>query len=280
MPYTVSICVRLFGNKNNMYPYITVFERTIPTYGLCMTCGILLCFLSMRVYTRSHGIRYQEEGAYDLAFIWGVIGAIVGAKILYLITVLPSFLTDLPQLISSPVPFLDTYFKGGFVYYGGFYGVLLSIWIFSKAENLPIGQLIYALLPGGILAHSIGRVGCFMEGCCYGRPTQSRIGVIFTKSSIAPDNVPLIPVQLIEAGGEFLLFIIVLMMIRKGTKAQRILSFYMIAYGCMRFALEFFRYDSYRGFIGPLSLSQLISIITVILGIGISFHGNDLSFKT
>lgn len=90
-------------------------------------------------------------------------------------------------------------------------------------------------------------------GCCYGCPTDSSLGVTFHVSPIAPNGVALVPVQLLEAAAEFLLFAV-------------LLGGYLATYGVLRFTLEFFRYDNYRGFLGPLSLSQWISIVTVVLG--------------
>ena len=215
---------------------------------------------------------YQEEGSVDLAFIWGFIGVFVGAKVLYLFTVLPSLTEDVPQLFSSPIIFLKTYFQGGFVFYGGFYGGVIAVYLYSKVSKRPIGKLIYALLPGGIFAHALGRIGCFLEGCCYGRPTNSFIGVCFTNSEIAPNNIPLIPVQLIEASVEIILFLIVLYMRKKNAAPVFLLSFYMTLYGAARFCIEFYRFDDYRGFIGFLSLSQIISIITIFIGLLLYFR--------
>lgn len=112
----------------------------------------------------------------------------------------------------------------------------------------------------------MGRVGCFCMGCCYGCPTDSSLGVTFHVSPIAPNGVALVPVQLLEAAAEFLLFAVLLALSLRGAPGRALLGGYLAAYGVLRFTLEFFRYDNYRGFLGPLSLSQWISIVTVVLG--------------
>ena len=107
----------------------------------------------------------------------------------------------------------------------------------------------------------------FLEGCCYGKETSLWFGVVYENSRIAPNGIKLIPVQLIEAIAEFALFFILVYLRKKRMRSVNLLSVYLICYGILRFVLEFFRGDDYRGFVGAISLSQLISIFTIILGI-------------
>mgnify|MGYP002854264626 CR=1 FL=1 len=256
-----------------MYPYIHFLNRDISTYGICMALGVVVCFLSMRLWSKRHHLSSRREASLDLAFILGLIGAIGGAKILYLLTVLPSLIKDLPYLFSQPRAFFMLYFAGGFVFYGGAYGILIIELIYHRISKVPLEDIIRSLLPGVVLAHAFGRIGCFMQGCCYGAPTDSFIGIAFTHSNIAPNGVPLIPIQLIEAACEFVIFALLLVLRRRSTP-RTMLVFYTISYGITRFVLEFFRYDAYRGFIGALSLSQWISIVTVGIGIGLLILGH------
>ena len=111
------------------------------------------------------------------------------------------------------------------------------------------------------LGHAIGRIGCLCAGCCYGRPTDSAIGVVYTQPvGGAPTGVPLLPVPLFESAANLVIFGI-LMLISHKSKSRYLTTFlYCILYGITRFVLEFFRYDSIRGVTGGLSTSQWISL--------------------
>ena len=131
-----------------------------------------------------------------------------------------------------------------------------------KAEELHGSSALQVLIQLVPLVHGFGRVGCFLMGCCYGVP--SRFGIAFTCSPIAPNGVRLLPVQLIEAAGEGALFFAFTRPGAQRRGGQWMLGVYLASYGVLRFLLEFFRGDDYRGFLGALSLSQVISIATLV----------------
>ena len=120
------------------------------------------------------------------------------------------------------------------------------------------------IIIGIVIAHSLGRVGCFLAGCCYGKETTSILGVTFPKGSTAyfllGPNHSVLPTQLIEAVFLFLL-VIVLLIIKK----HQVVT-YLFSYGIFRFILEFFRGDD-RGSLFILSPSQWLSIGLIITGI-------------
>ena len=113
------------------------------------------------------------------------------------------------------------------------------------------------------LAHGFGRIGCFLTGCCYGRECSS-LGIAFAHSEIAPNGVPLFPVQLVEAACVLGLSLVLASMARRGRPGREMLAVYLISYGALRFILEFFRGDGYRSFLLGLSVSQLIAVCTVL----------------
>ena len=125
--------------------------------------------------------------------------------------------------------------------------------------------MVCVLLPIMPLIHGIGRVGCFCMGCCYGKPSHI-LGIAFQCSKIAPNGVPLLPVQLYEALIEICLFVILARLSVRKTAGSKMLGIYCSVYGVSRFCLEFFRGDSYRGFIGRLSISQIISLLLIAGG--------------
>ena len=153
------------------------------------------------------------------------------------------------------------------------------------------------VIPQIALAQGFGRIGCFLAGCCYGKPTDSHFGVVFPVEAIAPSGIPLIPTQLISAAGDFLIFAILLLLsyfatdylkVRKGeeelldkdavTKKLRFFQplsmsgMYLILYGIGRFAIEFLRADPRRTALG-LTSNQYVSIVFVIAGLALIFYG-------
>lgn len=106
-----------------MLPYLHLFGRDIPLYGLSAMLGLVLALCYLKATQPKHTPLNADT---ELTLIWGCIGALVGAKLLYLATVLPDFLHDLPLLRQAPRDFLARYLLGGFVFYGGLFGALLA----------------------------------------------------------------------------------------------------------------------------------------------------------
>lgn len=248
-----------------MLPQIYIGERAIPTYGLLAGMGILLAVLYLKCRERGHA-SLQESADTEMAFLFGLIGTFVGAKFLSILTQLPEVIENWGLLFTHTTQFLNAYLLSGFVFYGGLYGCLLGVWLYTRRVKRPYSDFLSRMLPVVPLVHAFGRVGCFCTGCCYGIPHDT-LGVYFTASAIAPHDVPLLPVQLYEAGLEVGLFALLHWMSRKGQKGEKMLGAYLCLYGVARFLLEFLRGDAYRGFIGFLSVSQVISIPTVIWGV-------------
>ncbi len=252
-----------------MFPYVDLFGREFPTYGLAVCAGVLLAFLCYKLCWKLSRVQQADM---ELTFIWCVAGAFLGAKLLSVLTQLPAIFRDWNFLFTHTQAFLEQYLYAGFVFYGGLYGALAAAFLYARHTKLDRDLQLRVLVPLIALIHGMGRVGCFCMGCCYGRPTGSSLGVVFQCSPIAPNGVALVPVQLFEAAGEFLLFGALLLLSRRGAPGKALLGGYLAVYGVLRFILEFFRYDSYRGFLGPLSLSQWISLVTVALGAGLLFR--------
>ena len=243
-----------------MLPYLTLFGRTVSTYSLFAVVGLLAAVF---YYKRLARVPRQEAADVDLAFAWGLLGTFVGAKLLSLLTQLPSLIRDWPYLTEQPALFLDKYVYAGFVFYGGLYGALAATWLYARHARISFGVVLRPLLPAIPLLHAFGRIGCFFAGCCYGHPTDGPLGVVFHRSEVAPNGVPLLPVQLFEAVGVFLLFAVLAILARRGVHSQVLLIVYLLCYGLLRFCLEFFRGDAYRGSLWGLSTSQYFSLFSV-----------------
>lgn len=234
----------------------------IPMYAVLALLGAGAAWFYFHHRLRRRG---ENPGKTEQAFLWGVLGAIFGAKLLYLLPLLPQLLADLPLLRAAPADFMAKYLSGGFVFYGGLLGGLAGAWLFCKQRRTSFAALGRDLVPALPLFHAFGRVGCFLAGCCYGIPAPAGwLGVTFPASAVeAPSGVPLLPVQLYEAAGCFLLFLLLEHLASRGWPGDRLLAVYLALYSVFRFLLEFLRGDAARGFLGPLSTSQVISLVVL-----------------
>ena len=117
------------------------------------------------------------------------------------------------------------------------------------------------------LFHIFGRIGCFLAGCCYG--IESDFGFTVHNNHLNPsiNDVNRLPVPLIEAACNLLIFLFILYLFKKDKMRDKLIYVYMIIYPVVRFTLEFFRGDEYRGFLFGLSTSQWISIILFVFAI-------------
>jgi len=252
-----------------MYPRLFELPWSIPffgpitvyTYGVLLAAAYLLGLKLAMVRASKRGL--NDAKVLDLG-IYIIIAALVGAKLLLLITDFRTFRADPAELL--------TLLRSGGVFYGGLIlAVAVALWYIRRA-GLPLWTTCDVFAPGIALGHVVGRFGCFFAGCCYGRPTTEPWGITFTDTFAAsnvgtPLGIPLHPTQLYEAGAEFLILVLLLTTERKGRSfAGRTFWLYMLLYAASRFVIEFYRGDE-RGSVGIFSTSQFISIILAPLAI-------------
>src|SRR5689334_10051480 len=245
-----------------MYPRL--FEAgpiTVYTYGVLLAAAYLLGLQLARVRAKARGL----DGAKVLDLgIYIIISALIGAKLLLLITEFRTFRADPAELL--------TLARSGGVFYGGLIlAVIVALWYIRRA-GLPLWTTCDVFAPGIALGHVVGRFGCLFAGCCYGKPTTKPWGITFTDPFAAsnvgtPLGVPLHPTQLYEAGAEFIILLVLLWSERKGRPfAGRTFWLYMLLYAISRFIIEFYRGDD-RGAVGMFSTSQFISILLAPLAV-------------
>jgi len=234
---------------------------TVYTYGVLLAAAYLFGLQLARVRARQRGL--DANRVLDLG-IYIIISALVGAKLLLLITDFRSFTADPRELL--------TLARSGGVFYGGLIvAVIVALW-YIRRVGLPLWTTCDVFAPGIALGHVVGRFGCLFAGCCFGKPTTRPWGITFTDPFAAanvgtPLGVPLHPTQLYEAGAELLILVILLVTERKGRPfAGRTFWLYMLLYAISRFIIEFYRGDD-RGAVGMFSTSQFISIVLAPLAI-------------
>jgi phosphatidylglycerol:prolipoprotein diacylglycerol transferase len=238
----------------------------VYTYGVLLAAAYLAALQLAVVRARHHGV----DGAriMDLG-IYLIIAALIGAKLLLVVVDFDDFRRDPRQLLSIA--------RAGGVFYGGLLGALVAaIWLVRRYK-LPLWTTADLFAPGIALGHVIGRFGCLMAGCCYGRPTSVPWAITFTNPAAAanvgtPLGVPLHPTQMYDAAAELLILVILLVTERKGRPfAGRTFWLYMLLYAISRFIIEFYRGDD-RGVILGVSTSQFVSIVIVPLAIAMFFR--------
>lgn len=241
-----------------MYPYIHVFGKELPSYWLMSMIGILA--VGIFAFMRRKKLNLPLDDLIHIA-LYGVIGAIIGAKIVYFITIIPLLIRNF-VFLTEHLDLLVDLLVGGYVFYGGLLGALFMIWIYCRkyAVDFKAASILFAA--AAPLFHIFGRIGCFLAGCCYG--VEACCGVVFTNSPGAPNGVALIPTQLIEAFVNLLIFISVLLYQNRAKRPENSLTFYFVCYAVARFVIEFFRGDEIRGHF-LLSTSQWISVIIIAI---------------
>ncbi len=192
--------------------------------------------------------------------LFAAVGGVVGAKLLSILALLPAAIGELIQ--GGQPDFIAIVFLSGFVYWGGFLGGFGMVMFYLRRYKINKSAAFNAIAAPLAIGHGIGRVGCFFAGCCYGVPHTP--GVTFQNSPIAPNGVSLLPTQLIEAGFNFLVGGVLLLLVIRGVLRDKLAYIYLIAYSIFRFVIEFFRGDSYRGFVFGLSTSQWISVFVLL----------------
>jgi phosphatidylglycerol:prolipoprotein diacylglycerol transferase len=250
--------------------------QPITSFGMFM----LLAFVTGGYACRAELARmgHDPEKAWDFVFM-AVIGGILGAKIYYVLLNWPRLMEDPASLIFS---------RGGLVWYGGFLGATaLIVWEIRRSK-LPLGQMADALAAPLAIAYAVGRIGCFMVGDDWGRPTDAWVGIRFPEGTppttvseiqgqfgITVDPalverygqvVPVHPTQLYEVAMSTLIFLFLWRIHGHRHRPGWLFMVWLALAGVERFVVELFRAKDDR-FIGMFTLAQMISLAIVAVGL-------------
>ena len=245
----------------------------VAYYGLMIVIGIVLAILAALPLIKKYNININ-----DFFIVLGILGlsALLGSKLLYLLIDYHNFIVILDK---RDLILLNNYFQSGFVFYGGFIFIIISLVIFDKCFKTNYFKMIKKIFPVFILTHSIGRVGCHLVGCCYGKLYNGVFAVMYHNSLIAPNDVKLFPTQIVESIVQFLAFIFFYTRSLCNDKDDTSdILLYILIYACYRFLIEFERGDVERGVIMELSISQYISLAFVI-GIILVYIVKDININ-
>ncbi|MEW6163175.1 MAG: prolipoprotein diacylglyceryl transferase [Nitrospirota bacterium] len=243
-----------------MHPVLfKIGPLTIHTYGVLMASGFLLGLgLAVR-RARKEGI--PSDKILDLGF-YILLSAIIGSRLFFI-------LMNAGYYLKNPLEIFKIW-EGGLVFYGGLIlAIPTAVW-YVKKNTLGVWNTADLFAPSIAIGHSIGRIGCFFAGCCYGKPAEGLLwAVTFTDpQSLAIIGVPLHPTQLYESMGEFINFLLLVILRRYKSFNGQLFLTYILLYSVLRFIVEFYRGDVSRGFItSQLSLAQGISILMFLVAV-------------
>ncbi len=236
-----------------MHPILFNFGSiTIYTYGFCIAVGALLGFGYMYWQGKKQfGLTFDQS---NNLFVMLVVAGIVGGKFFLIFEDPALYLSNPKKLVSG----------SGFVFYGSLLlAIPIMLWYFKKIK-VPVLGMLDVMAVVTCIVHGCGRIGCFMAGCCYGKPTDSIFGVTFTNPvcQAEPLHTALHPTQLYEAIFIFILMTGLILLRSKKKFNGQLFLIYLIAYAMGRGVLEIFRGDIQRGFVieNILSNSQFISL--------------------
>lgn len=260
------------------------------TFMIIIAAGF---FIGLTIYRLDKtGIGNKMVNRLLVVCIIAAFGLIVGARFFdcFWHAVEEGYFTSLGSFIKDKGFFqaLGMFWEyGGITFLGGLYGCLISFviayWFIFRHERHNLIHYLNIILPGLILAHGLGRIGCFFDGCCTGVAAPEPFGMIFPHAYVPefqpegyvnPTITPVLPTNLYEGLFLIALFFVLFFGIKKGQT-----KIYFVSYGIFRFFLEFLRGDS-RGavpFISWLSPSQLLSIILLIVGVLLFFFESKLT---
>jgi phosphatidylglycerol:prolipoprotein diacylglycerol transferase len=246
---------------------------SLSGYAFCYGLGLVLTCLTIYALASKEKCDRLETVNYILLT---VIASLLGAK-LYGVAVV--FLKSPAAALRNPEPLRQAFLTGG-VFYGGLAaGTVFAVFYLRRFFRNIIWRMLDITVIGVALGHAVGRIGCFLAGCCYGRPTRLPWGVRFQYLGRFPHpfaGVAIHPTQLYEAALNLVNFALLLVLRKKRTFEGRLVGTFIVVYGSIRFLVEYFRNDPSRGYIlrghAPLlslSVPQVISLGLIVIGLGI-----------
>ena len=268
-----------------MYPIFFRLPSWLPLMGgePITSFGVFM-FLSFLIggallHSEMERTDHDPDRAWDLVFM-AVLGGVIGAKTYYV-------LLNYEDLLANPVAAIFS--RGGMVWYGGFAGALLFIVYEIKRRGLPLGQMADLCAPTLAIGYAVGRMGCFLVGDDYGRPTGSWVGLAFPRGTpptrvdvlesyfgvqVDPalverfgQVVPVHPTQLYEIAMASIIFLVLWRLRAHQHRAGWLWWICLTLLSVERFLVEFVRVKDDR-FFGPLTLAQGIAISLILVGLG------------
>ena len=227
--------------------------KAIYWYGVLGAVAFLAASAHWSLLARWKG--WPPSRGSDLA-IWLVLGGLLGARLNYVVANLRYYLNNPSEILR-----ID---HGGLIFYGGVAGGAIMVLILSRRWRVPILELADFTLTGLPLAHAIGRIGCFLNGCCYGTPTCLPWAVWMHDAYRHPT-------QLYESLANIIIYLLILRLYLRRPARGLPTAVYLLGYPPLRFLVEFVRGDE-RMRAGPLTVAQWVSLFLVFIALILLFR--------
>ncbi len=243
---------------------------SVYAWGFALSLAILLGTLVTIKLARSIGM--DSDRVLDLVIVL-VIGGVVGARLFYV------FVYEPGRYLRDPLQVLAVW-NGGMVYYGALIGGFITGTWYVLKKKLPFWKLADVVAPPLALGYGIVRIGCFFNGCCYGKPTNSFLGVVFPYIEGNPciGGVPRLPTQLFSSLFGFLLFGLLMYLWKRKRFDGQVFLVFLIVYSIGRAIIESFR-ENLLVF-GPVTVSQLVSAIIIVPAVIFYWRRSRVTGKT
>ncbi|MBO2516033.1 MAG: hypothetical protein CW338_01980 [Clostridiales bacterium] len=238
-----------------MLPFIGIGETHIASYGLMMALGLIVSVVLGLLLSRKCCLRPAD---FFVIAVCSIVCALLGAVLMYILVTYP--LSEIwRRLIQADWEGFST----GYVFYGGLLGGVPGFFLGRKLTGARLDSAMRPVLTVIPLGHAMGRVGCFLAGCCYGMEYSGPLAVTYPETNewTSAGTVPRFPVQLLEAALLLCLFAVLLILFLKGKRGYVILLTYAGSYSVIRFLLEYMRGDAIRGKAWIFSTAQWVSLV-------------------
>ena len=243
-----------------MHPVLfTLFGKEIYSYGVMTALGFLGAIATWLWIGRRES---RPPGfASDLGF-WLMASGIIGARLAYVAANWTLYRAEPLAIVR-----ID---QGGLIFYGGLLLACGALALFARRHRLPLWHLADYAIPGLAIGHALGRVGCFLNGCCYGRPAGDACCGIAYPPICEPGKlfpgVALFPVQIIESACLLVLWAALIFAYARRKKDGAVFALYLVLYPPCRFLLEYLRGDERQSWLA-LDVAQVTSIGLFLAGL-------------
>lgn len=245
---------------------------TIYTYGPIMAFGFLMAFLLLYHIAVMRG---EDLDFYMDTYIWVIVFGLLGAKLLY-------NAIEYKEFFAHPLRMMNCR-NGGLVWYGGMIMDFAFIIWYSRKKGMPMLQVLDSGAAPLALGLGIGRWGCLMGGCCYGKPAEVAWAITYPVAGIMEEGVAVHPTPIYASLACFLIAVVIYLVIRKGSRRGVPTLLWLTLYPIARFIIELYRGDVVRGFVYEgaqlsLSTSQFIGILVMMsaIGLGVWIYKNPI----
>lgn len=237
-------------NPPFMYPVLfEIGGFQVTSFGAMLAVAALVALWIFRGELRRSGL---PESGVDAALA-GVLGGVVGAKLLWVVEHLGT--DEWTSLLFS---------RGGLSWFGGFAGGVLAGVIVIRRQRLPLMATIAAATPALAIGHAIGRIGCLLVGDDYGKPTDLPWGIAFPEG-LPPTDVPVHPTMVYEAVALVPIAALLFWMRRRRAADRSVVGAYLVMTAFTRFIIQWIRV--YEPFVGPLGFAHLAALAALAVGV-------------